>query len=520
MIDLQKRAALARSLFAAAMQDLCNPDPLAPWWAMLSWGGSRDRTCCRRWRDPAHLCYAPPVVLYTLPPTSTHDAMRVDEARLRRRLLTGQQEQDVRDALQKAFGLERASAMKWIDIAANSYVQMWTQLAALYAYTPRARGPSAAVLAAVQECGHWPRMVRTQRDVLALRECFVLISFDDATKTLQERVITPDFIHGCPRPMRVDPTRIAEISVWLRAGECWERHRYQIENEAGKPAPLHAVYDESDKLLREYAGDAYPFRDNAGQPLIPGVLYHAAETSALLDWETGGDVARGAVRLMVFYTGAGHVIVDASWQQRYAIDAEFHGAGQTVDGRTVIVADPATVLQVTSVEGKQAMLSSFAQPADPEAVMRTIAMYARQLSASAGVRSPEATRTESDIRSGYSLAVSREAVQEMQASYAPTFSRADRLYLHIAACLMDEPSLGPADWTVEYQALTLTPAEMKGRLDAIKAAREGGLMSRIDALLFLYPWLTVEEAQAKIDSGELDEETAEPEPANTDKEAA
>ena len=267
--------------------------------------------------------------------------------------------------------------------------------------------------------------------------------------------------------------------------------------------------DSAGAVLRELAGAAYPYRDGAGAPIIPGVLYHAADAATLVDWQTGTSVALGAVRLMVFYTSLGHVINDASWQQRWGLDVEFAAAAQmSADGRTEIVADPATVLQATSAEGKQGTLGAFPQPSDPEAIMRVIAMYARQLQATAGVQSPEASRNESDIRSGYSLAVSREAVREMQATFAPTFRRGDQQILHVAASLMGEPSPEPEAWTVEYQSLAMSPQEISARMAAIKEARSLGLMSRSDAILFLHPQLSVEEAQARV--LEIDAEAAEP----------
>lgn len=445
------------------------------------------------------------------------DWVRVVEARFRRRLLNGEHEADVKEAIIASFGLERESVMKWVDVAANSYVQLWTTLSALYSFPARVKGPAdgslANVIAAVEQCGHWARMPRTQRDILALREVFLLLSWDKDSATLQERIVTPDFFE-CPRPLAIDPTRIGQIAVYLRCGQHYQRHEYQIEDDAGKPAPLYRVTDHNGVEIADETrtGDAYPWKDGAGLPIIPGVLYHAAETGTLLDWRTGRDIARGAVRLMVFYTGLGHVIVDASWAQRYAFNVEFDGVETDKDGHQKVVMDPAIIATGSTRPGEangQPIVGAFPQPADPEAVMRTIAMYARQLAASAGVRSPEATRTESDIRSGYSLAVSREAVQEMQAGYAPTFRRCDQQYMHVASCVMGTPSLGPADWTLAYQAIAMSPAELSGRLAVAKAARDACLMSRLDAMLFVYPWLTVEEAQAKIDSGELDVPVAE-----------
>lgn len=192
------------------------------------------------------------------------DWVRVVEARFRRRLLNGEHEADVKEAIVIAFGLEREGVMQWVDTAANSYVQLWTQLAALYSFPPRVKGPAdgsmAPVIAAVEQSGHWARMPRTQRDILALREAFLLLSWDKETATLQERVVTPDFFEQ-PRPTVVDPTKIGQIAVYLRAGQHHQRHEYQIEDEAGKPAPMYSVRDHNGIEIESRSGPAYPWRD-------------------------------------------------------------------------------------------------------------------------------------------------------------------------------------------------------------------------------------------------------------------
>lgn len=423
---------------------------------------------------------------------------RVDEMRFRYRLLYGEHERDVVEALVCALGPERAAGQKFVDVAANSYVQIHTQTSALYTYTPRVRGPSVETVQAVARTGHWERMSRVQRDVSGLREAFVLVS-GGAGKPLQTRVVLPHWFEA-PRSRVDDCSQIASIAVWLMHGDTPHRHYYQVEDDAGRPAPLYRETDAHGKVVTELPGAAYPWRDNVGDPIIPGAMYHAAETGHLLDWRTGRDIARGAVRLMVFYTGAGHVILDASWAQRFAFNIDIDGQGINSDGSRQIIADPAVIMTGNTPPDTagQPLVGAFPQPADPESVFRMLAMYSRQLAASAGIRSPEATRTESDIRSGYSLAVSREAVQELQATYAPVYRRADQQLLHVAACLLGEQSAGPEVWSIEYQALALDPGQFSAVLATVDRAISLDLMTPVQGQLMLYPWITVEEAEARV----------------------
>ena len=427
------------------------------------------------------------------------DRERVDEMRFRYRLLYGEHERDVVEALVCALGPERAAGQKFVDVAANSYVQIHTQTSALYTYTPRVRGPSVETVQAVARTGHWERMNRVQRDVSGLREAFILVSGGDNGKPLQTRVVLPHWFEA-PRSRVDDCSQIASIAVWLMHGDTPHRHYYQVEDCDGLPAPLYRETDAQGVTVSDLSGSAYPWRDNVGDPIIPGAMYHAAETGHLLDWRTGRDIARGAVRLMVFYTGAGHVILDASWAQRYAFNVDIDGQGVNADGSRQVIMDPAVIMTGNTPPDTagQPLVGAFPQPADPEAVFRMLAMYSRQLGASAGIRSPEATRTESDIRSGYSLAVSREAVQELQATYAPVYRRADQQLLHVAACLLGEQSAGPEVWSIEYQALALDPSAFAAVLATVDRAITLDLMTPVQGQLMLYPWITVEEAEARV----------------------
>ena len=171
--------------------------------------------------------------------------------------------------------------------------------------------------------------------------------------------------------------------------------------------------------------------------------------------------------------------------------------------------NPAIVMQIRSAEGKQALVTSWTQGADVEALFRVVAMYTKNVLTRAGVRTPEATRSESDIRSGYSLAVSREAVAEAQAIFAPVFRRSDQLLLHTVALLMGKPSPMPEVWNVDYQAVELGAAELTSRATAAESLMAGGLMSRRTALFFLHPgW------DARRVDTELAAIDAEPKPAS------
>ena len=432
------------------------------------------------------------------------DMQRVDELRLRLRLMRGQQRTDVEQALLAMFGLERSSVMvKSVDEAANNFLALYRQLAALYVHQPQVSGPDAAVIAAVASAGHWTAMVQGQVETLALGDMAILAS--ERGGKIQLRRVTPDLWWDI-RASVYDPKELAYIAIWLERGSSWELHEWQLEDADGNAAPAYVVTPEADTRMwgaepRSLPADPkYAWLDATGAPYIPVVLYHAADSGRIMDWASGRDVTRGCIRLMVYYTDLGHLISETAWQQRVLGDGDIESGGEIDEstGAAHIVTDPGVVLKASSKGDKTLQCLAWPAPADPEKLFRVIAMYARQVALLAGVRTPDATRTESDIRSGYSLAVSRESIAEQQAIYAPIFRRADQQLLHICAHLLGSVSASPDVWAVSYQAVELGPVELAARLSAVKEGLALGLYSKRTALAMLHPGWSADQVDAEL----------------------
>lgn len=408
---------------------------------------------------------------------------------------------DAEQATVARFGLERGGAMSQaVAWHQNVYPGLYEQMAALYAQAPRVTGPSDRTIGAVRAARHWVRMQRTQRDTLALREMFVLV--DEISGKLVLRTVYPDLFQGV-RPSSADPNQVGAIGVWLESGaDAWELRTYDLDADGG-PSYVRSVTGVGGVLTEEERldGAAYPWLDN-GAPYIPGVMYHATDAGYLLDWQTGTDVAHGTVSVMVDFTNAAHGHAEASWLQRVAFDCELQGAEVrnvestgSAGSRTVLVADPSTVMQATSEEGKQGSIQTLAAPTDPEALLRYAMAQARQVFAAAGVRTPEVTKQASDIRSGYSLAVAGEALAALQVQYKAVFGASDCEMLHKAALALGETSPGPEAWTVRYRLLRASAADMAARVATATAAVAAGLMTRREATFTLFPDMTEEEAE-------------------------
>lgn len=148
------------------------------------------------------------------------------------------------------------------------------------------------------------------------------------------------------------------------------------------------------------------------------------------------------------------------------------GAG--VDGGDAanqeITTDPATVLLLGVREGQQPLVGQWSSPADPEAILRSISVYERRIMERAGLQAADVTRQSADIRSGYSLAVSRESVRELQRLWEPQFRRADLSLIRLCAVSLNsaEGTSYPEDgYTITYRGLPPSPVEDRMRLDTV-----------------------------------------------------
>lgn len=455
------------------------------------------------------VCYALAVLadlatLLAVPgPSDPAESSRWDVSRLRRRLLYSQHRADIEERVRLHVGSVRRKAWGEVDRSANPYLSLWEQTARLYAEEPEVSGMEATAHAAA-DAGLWSLLQRVQRDTLGLRECLIRVEVIDGRPVYSQ--LYPDLVEA--RASAADPGQ----PIWLREtrwqdGVGWVRVTWDAGPEPSYSAML--VSDGSDVsepvLGRRYDGDAYPYRLPGGAPVVPATIYHAAETGRLWDATTGQEIVEGSLSLGVYLTYWGHVVRNCAWAQRYASGVEVEGVGaETTDGiqaaRREIVTDPATLLLLRSEEGSgQPVIGQWSPPIDPGTLIAAIRSYEERIVEAAGLR-VDVTRQSSDVRSGYSLAVAREAIREAQRAYEPLFRRADTRLLTLTAALLEQP-IEPV--RITYRGLPQSPAERRALIDEVIRLREAGLIDRVEAWQRLHPGASEEEARAglaRIDS--------------------
>ncbi len=456
-------------------------------------------------------------------PTDPAEAARWEHTRLRRRMLYGAWREDLDHRIAQAIGAVRREAWGVPDLSSNVFRSSMQSLAVLYDRRPQIthNTPGAAdeLASYVVEAGLWPLMQRVQRDTLGMREMFLRVDVtidrdEPGGAEVSYRPIPPDLVLAYAHPEHPDePVEVRELR--LRKGKDGKpRWCYDVLSIAYLDMPCYKVVaPDGEDLSLEYLGvegglmgEAYPYRYADGQPFLPIVLYHAAKTGMLFDPYEASELVEGSLNVSVFWSMFGHVIRQASWPQRYAVGVRVPSA--MIDGdqeatlRESVIPDPATVLLFEpSDEGMSPQISQWDAGADPEKLQEAISLYERRLAAFAGISPSDVQRVAGDPRSGFALAISREAARESQRRYEPVFSPIDEELLGITAALVNRvtgSALPEDDYRVAYVSLPPSAEERQGEREHILGLIQAGLLDRVEAYRQLHPGLSRADAEAAL----------------------
>lgn len=463
------------------------------------------------------------------PPPSPHDpdeAARWEHTRKVRRMLDGTWKEDLIRHAKRHLGTLRVTAMGPLDYSSNPARIICRELSALYYEPPMVRhndadiddlvGPNGAISAA----GLWSTMPRFQSWVIGCREYFMHVSVSKAG-TLQYRPVPPDLVIAKATADRPDdPVLIMELRLRrLGADYVWmwdvlsiadpENPTYKIirhQPDKTQPADDYTTF----YMGSEQSGESYPFRDSAGKAVLPYVLYHAEHIGdRVFDPYEGMEMIEGSLNLAVAWSFWFHVLRDASWPQRYVVNAAV--AGMDIDGGVgtahgSAVMDPAALAVLVPLEdGNQTQIGQWQPGGDPEALERAIQSYATKIAQDAGLPASDVQRMSGSARSGYAISLSNDGKRQAQRKFAPQFMAADKQLVALSAIMLNRftgTSFPESDYSVIYQQIPLSPQELDARRENALALLDAGLMSRTQAYMQLHPGLTKE--QAAMDLADID----------------
>ena len=453
--------------------------------------------------------------------------LRWNENALRKRLLSGEYEQDLEDELYRHLPSDRREAWGVTDMSSNPMEQVTRQLSVLYHENPIVTNPEDISELVSREgymtkSGIWSMMQRVQQLTLGIRETIVRIDVSPKgtrTEGIIYRVVTPDFVYIESSEDNPEiPLYYQELR--LRFDETkqeysWVADIMDIRDENNpkfylrKVEPNGELGEDVSSIFMEKAmlGTEYPFRDKENRPYLPIVIYHAQKTGKLWNSFDCQTLISGSLSSMVLFSFWLHVVRDCSWVQRYATNVFVSGLTQnSLDEparRSSISTDPSSILIFSQDPdiNTQPVIGQFQAGADPEKLLQAVASYEYRVAVSCGISPSELTRTSSDPRSGYSLSVSRQGQRESSRSYAPIFRLCDEELCRKTAMLCNRylgTSLPESGYRVSYQALEYSPEEKEAiRKDVIEKLA-ASLISPIDAIRQLNPDMDEEEARETL----------------------
>lgn len=459
-----------------------------------------------------------------LPPTPSDpaEAARWEHTRLRRRMLDGQWEQDVKQRINELVGTIRKEAWGHPDLSVTPFRSIARELSALYLTAPEVHhdaGPEriAPLVDALDAVSHWATMPRYQANVIGCREYLLRVSYADGR--LLMRPVAPDMVVAEAHTDRPDtPVSIRELRLRRHPVSGSWAWTWDVLDISDPEAPVYEIREAGPTGPAEdwtthylggvYSGDAYPYRRGDGTPVLPYTLYHAELTGDRL-WDAwqGMETVEGSLNLAVLGTFGLHIARNASWPQRYAVNAAPVGAGAIdTDGprRVEVITDPATLLVLETISQErdlQPQVGQWEAGADLESFLRAVDQYATRLALDAGVPPSDIQRLGGTARSGYAIALSNDGKRIAQRKFAPAFRRSDQDFLSLAAVMLNRfagASLPEEGYTVVYQEIPLSPQELEAKRAHVLELLDRGMMSPIDAYRAFRPGLTPEQARQEL----------------------
>lgn len=461
-------------------------------------------------------------------PGDTQDSQRRTQARKRLRMMTGLWLADLDNHLGEHFHEIPKKAMGKPDISTNLLLNVVQQLAQLYPQIPILYNELAGeqlddLLEVIKGSGLWAMAPLNQQYVLALREMFVRPVLDGGG--LHYRLVTPDLVAAMGSPYNPDiPWWLVEARLReVRRETQWTWDLYDIRNEAEPKYQILLPHDAGDPediteelTGSEQSGAEYPYHwtqgIRTGRPLIPHATYHARRTGRLFNTRDWLELIEGALNVACYWTFWGYSVRAASWEQKYSLDAYLRGeseAGDEYSQHGEVITFPDALLQFVT-DGDHPAVGTLPKSIDPKTLADAILCYEQRQGVYAGLGPQDFERSEA-AESGYAISLKRESVREQQRSYEEEFRRGDIELIEKTAAIVNNLDYDPGtggkktgapwpeeSWEIEYRGLPYTTQEIEGRLNALSAQKDLGLVSDVDLYIALHSGISRERALEEL----------------------
>lgn len=434
---------------------------------------------------------------------SDYDDERRRENARRRRALDGTWMPDLEEHLRATLHVTRVNNLGRLSLAVALAKSVCDQVGpALYWSAPQFEAGDEAFEDLIAEMMFWQLAQRQGAYVYGLRESAYLVEWSADAGRPRVVIVTPDDLLIETHPdnpdnlqvvrrcrWRIDPTTGKESQFWdvydLKGGEL------RVEDLGGKRR--------DDLLPPEYQPGTWPWVDAAG-PFMPWVVYHAAPTGKLWDPWTLCELFDASFDVAVLWNGYHHVMRDASWAQKYAINLELASTTRVSEGTAEVVTAPTSLLRFRTIDGTPGEIGVLEPAVDVVQYGEAVLTYQRTAIATLGLHPADLEKT-GGAESGYAIQLRRSAQRRMAEAMEPQFRVGDEATLSLIARVSN--TFGGTSYPTEgYRIVYAPPAdavtERVEQFDYNAKLYEAGLLSKSAWLRATFPGMTEEEAFARV----------------------
>lgn len=487
-----------------------------------------------------------------IPPNNPEAGKAMAEAGRRLSIISGTWEGLAKANLTEKLGDTRSQLAGAPNITENPLKQLSEEVSTAYDSEPSvthapADGESGdpdqllELETQMNNCGRWLVAQQMQVELEAVNQAVLYFSWARSTRggpgRLNCEIARMDRVHFLPmpgdsrRPGRVSWARREMISTEKGKEKVWVWHVWDVRPEEtiplekGEPSrPYFRVLSQDEKTdltaqfvkPEEWQGEGYPWRAEAGDPLLPFQLYHRRfpSSGALVDPWTGSEVVSGTLQASVNWTQLDHATMRASFSVRGIIGGRVQGVVKAAVGSAetpvmTIPGDPAGILYIRSDGEGSPTIFEWGSPVDIEKHEGVFRRNSARLAVHFGLSAADVQITKTPS-SGIALKITREGKRKIAAKRIPNLRRGDlESFAIVSAILRNNPSGDPilvpeSGYRIEYGTIELSVDERRELTEAGLLEIEAGVLTRLDLRRRLHPGETEAEAFVALARSEVE----------------
>ena len=380
----------------------------------------------------------------------------------------------------------------------------------------------------LDQAGLWTKLQQVQYFAIGLGD--FLLRVDALENRLAFRLVAPQNVYAVSDDDLPDvPVELWELRLrWWDDREewVWVWDQFKIADEASGGVPTYRTILASDDPEEEpidvsevflgpipFVGEAYPFRDEHGTPLIPYSWYRSQDAGLLWNSNAKRGATRGTLNAALNWTYAQHAARDASGSTIFAVGVEEPSVSVRRDAENnrknlrTITLTPGAMVFLRQTEGASPQFFQSGPGANLDSVSAYASLYEQKQAVRWGLNPSDLTRMSSNPMSGAAMFVSTKGRREYARQVEPLFRRADLETIRIASALSRRRGLGAfpsMGYTITYAEIPESPAEQKERRDQITWEQSSGYLSPLDGYQRLHPGASNADAFDAMVQAELD----------------